>query len=401
MSSLGSMGALSGNVVATPPPAGTPQETEEERRAREEREAAATAAAVAGDISQGYEDRWYEQRAGERRDERAAARTAEEVARAAEPAPLYLDEAASPPAAVPGETSGPPAGFAGGRYVLGSSQSLGAEGDLWNPFSPITSAYRPRAYAVDPEAFRFNESTGANPRAFLQRGYSGPQIGAGQQGDTRAQQQAMLASLQSRAAGTAPSAAEMQLQQGLEAQQRQALSAAAGARGANPALALKMAQEQQTAAGLGVNQQAAQLRAQEQAQAESQLAGALSGIRGQDIAAREQDIALRGQDIDSDMRQQQLNQQMTEYYESLGLSREEAALQARIRLQELNQESAMTTQAQEAAMARANIEGAARVRAAMYGAAGEVLGGAAEVASSYLPPPTGTQLADDPYGGGA
>jgi len=111
----------------------------------------------------------------------------------------------------------------------------------------------------------------------------------------RDQQTALMGALQARAAGTAPSAAELQMRQGLDQQMAAQQSLAAGARGISPALAQRLAAQGTAQAQGGYNQQAGILRAQEQAQAEQAFAQALAGARGQDmsLASQQANVGLQ------------------------------------------------------------------------------------------------------------
>jgi len=89
-----------------------------------------------------------------------------------------------------------------------------------------------------------------------------------------------------------PSVAQLQMQQGL-GQTNQALAAAlASGKGINPALAARMATQQQGINSQNVLGQTAQLRAQEQLANQSNYANYLSGLRGQNLAAAQQQAQL-------------------------------------------------------------------------------------------------------------
>lgn len=105
--------------------------------------------------------------------------------------------------------------------------------------------------------------------------------------DPNQQEQGLTDSLIARANGQAPSAAEQTLQNGIGQAQRAGASAAASARGVNPALAARLAQQtQNNIATQGIGQTAA-VRAQEQATATGQAAGVLGDQRAA-RGAREQ-----------------------------------------------------------------------------------------------------------------
>lgn len=113
------------------------------------------------------------------------------------------------------------------------------------------------------------------------------------QREFRAAQSALVGNLQSTVEGDQPSVAELQLQQGQEENARAQLAAAASARGeVNPALIAKATQDAIAASNLRTNQDAATLRAQEQAQARGELAGVLGQARETDVSVAAKDAEL-------------------------------------------------------------------------------------------------------------
>lgn len=125
---------------------------------------------------------------------------------------------------------------------------------------------------------------------------SAAQINTAQANQSRDIQSGLAGNLQARVNGTGgPSLAAQQQQQGLNQALANTLAQAASTRGVNPALALRMSQQNNTAAQQNATTQGGILRAQEQQAAENQLAG-LSGT-------------MRTQDMDLAGAQAQLNQQ--------------------------------------------------------------------------------------------
>ncbi len=124
----------------------------------------------------------------------------------------------------------------------------------------------------------------------------------------REQQSALAAALAQQAAGQGPSVAQAQLQGALDANQQQALSLAAGARG-NTALAQRNAMLAGSQANLQAGTQMAALRAQEQLSAQQQLAGVLGQQRGMDLEGRgmygQQALGLGQQGLSSEELRQQ------------------------------------------------------------------------------------------------
>lgn len=214
----------------------------------------------------------------------------------------------------------------------------------------------------------------------------GPQIGQMAWQD-RGAQDALTMQLQAQAAGTAPSAAQMQLQQGGEQAMRQAMSLAASQRGRGGAAAQRAGMQAGQASMLQANQQAAQMRAAEQAAGQQALGQHLAGMRGQEIGlattgaqmqqqqqaqndamvmnlmrqglsedqARAQvEQASQQMNLQAQMQQAQLNDQMTQYYMSQGLTRDLAEQQAMLEIEKMKQ-----AQAQQIMMGQANMQAGA------------------------------------------
>lgn len=131
---------------------------------------------------------------------------------------------------------------------------------------------------------------------------------------SRTSQVQSLGLLGNAAAGNAPSAAQIQMQQGLGQAQQQGLSMANSARGGIAAQMAAQRAGQQGNAALGqqaVNQ-GAQLRAGEMAQARSDFAGAATNLRSTDnsqlstmgqLGAQDASLGLGGQQLDAGIRQ--------------------------------------------------------------------------------------------------
>jgi hypothetical protein len=132
-------------------------------------------------------------------------------------------------------------------------------------------------------------------------------------------QTGLVGQLQAQAQGQGPSVAEQQLKAAQDQNMQQALALAASARGnVNPAMAQRVALQSQAQANQQSAQQAAVLKAQEQLQAQNQL--------GQ----------LAGQGRSQDQSFQQLKDNFTQFYEQMGLSAEEAELNAQMAAQQIN-----------------------------------------------------------------
>lgn len=128
------------------------------------------------------------------------------------------------------------------------------------------------------------------------------------QAQAAGQQQGAIAGLQAAAAGTAPSAAQLQLQQQaqIDAARQIALAKAIGgpsAGGSAYRAAIGAANTNANAATAG-----AALKANEMAAARSQLADALNSARGQDIGAYKNDVDERNALLAAQIQQQQTTQ---------------------------------------------------------------------------------------------
>ena len=132
----------------------------------------------------------------------------------------------------------------------------------------------------------------------------------------------LMAALQQRASGQAPSLAEQQLLSGRDANIR-ALQAGAASQRGQMGGGTQMRGLQQAAGNqmLQTNQQAAELRIKEQQSAEAALVQALASARGQDISIDEANQRAQ-------IQKQAMVDDMTKYYTTLGFSNEQAQVQA-------------------------------------------------------------------------
>ena len=166
-------------------------------------------------------------------------------------------------------------------------------------------------------------------------GYNQAQGGFGQ---VEAGQQGLAQSLQGEANGTAPSVAQSQLAQNTQTNiANQFAAAASGANGQNPG----MAQYNAANIGANANQQAAGQAATAGIQEREGAQSLLGSTLGQEGSTFNQ----QGQ---SGQNQQQLQNQMVQYYTSQGMSQEQAQLQASIAQQQMlsgNYNAAQSTNA--------------------------------------------------------
>lgn len=134
-----------------------------------------------------------------------------------------------------------------------------------------------------------------------------------QENEARAQQQAFADALRAQAEGRGgPSAAEMQMQRGLDSSVQNAMAMAAAQRG-NPMLAQRQAQMSAGQMSADVAGQSAQLRAQEQLAAQNLYAQQLAGMRGMDLQGQQmwsqRELGLTGLGQNQALSQAQLDQQ--------------------------------------------------------------------------------------------
>jgi hypothetical protein len=197
-----------------------------------------------------------------------------------------------------------------GAYEIGGAYDRYVKAGIdqaWNRKSPTTTAASAQQAQLGPLAqATFDPGKAAQGTQFAQSQAqlaSGPGAFGGAEGrgawieqtpsdQWRGQQQGLAGALTARAAGQAPSAAELQMRQGLGQAIASQRAQAASARGLSSALANRQAQEGIVNAQAQTNQQAAALRAQEQAQAEQSLGGLLGGARAQDLGVAGQQAQL-------------------------------------------------------------------------------------------------------------
>jgi hypothetical protein len=210
----------------------------------------------------------------------------------------------------------------------------------------------------------------------------------------RGQQMSLAQSLAARAAGQGSSLAQMQMQQATDQSLASAMALARSGRG-NPAVAMKAAQMQngmttQQAAG-----QSAQLRLQEQMQAQGQLADVLGQVRGGDLNQQAQALGLRGQDaslatsqagLDQDasktnmltaVEQQKQREELVKQYLAMGMALDEAQRAAQIQQNQFNAGLLAQQEAAKHGVSAQNAAAGAQTAGATAAALGSVLAAAA------------------------
>lgn len=206
-------------------------------------------------------------------------------------------------------------------------------GNIWglqgNPYDQLSTG---GAYEFSPAAF--------------QMGTQNIQQYGGQAQQMYGRDPALNDMLMAQAMGTAPSAAEIQMQDALRRNQAASMGLAASQRGVAPGLALRQAQQSNAQMGMQTSVQAAALRAQEQQAGRAML-----------------------------LQQQAQNDQMVRYFTSLGYSLDEAKLKAAMALQSAQYNAYEANQNRQLTAAGAKAGYEADKQAAATAGAGAIFGG--------------------------
>jgi hypothetical protein len=198
-------------------------------------------------------------------------------------------------------------------FLIGAAV-VGAAGAIGSGIASAAVAGSRKKYAeyVPPDLANFSFDAGT--RGAAQEFYDNAYAAQKRQIDpyAEAQQKALVSQLQQMAAGKGPSAAQGMLQAGTDDAIRSAMALSGSARGNALGAAQLNAVNAGTLATAQAANQAAILRAQEQQAAIGQLGGVLSGMR------------------QASLNEAQRRDQLEQFYMSLGASREEAALRAKM-----------------------------------------------------------------------
>lgn len=169
-----------------------------------------------------------------------------------------------------------------GGYSMAEGSDQGGyrqSGDWWNGYRGV-STFRPEQYNIDRQA----ADTGQQGSYLWGQGQQQYNRGFGSAGGFMRGQEQLAGYLGQRAMGAGgPSAAELQLQQGLGRAQQGAMGLASSVAGTSPALAMRRAMQAQSAMAAQTQQQASVLRAQEQLAAQQALGNLLGQARGQSL----------------------------------------------------------------------------------------------------------------------
>jgi hypothetical protein len=191
--------------------------------------------------------------------------------------------------------------------------------------------------------------------------YGGATIDQSQQAQFRQGQQQLVSQLQAAAAGQGPSVAQGQLKQATDRNMAQALSMAAATNPYGGGSGLRQVAAQRAAAGQQAASDSSLLRAQEQQAAQNQLGQVLAGARGQDIGLASEQAGLLQQaglanqsaqnqfalqqgtfnqqsnmaNQSAQLQQTQMNDALTQFYVSQGMSLDEANRKAAMDMQNM------------------------------------------------------------------
>ena len=267
-----------------------------------------------------------------------------------------------------------------GRMLTGGGGSSGPKG-----YGEAGGIYTPREeyFKVDPTGVLGREWQRGRTDAAQREAYD-PMLDRAS--STNAQQMRMqqlenLAMLKAQAEGrTGPSQAEQLVARERERNISQSMALAASGQGMSPAAALRQAQQQGGAASIAAAQQGSEIRAAEQAQAAQMYTQGLAGIREQDYSQmsleQRENIAQMQAMLQSELGQRQLNDNMVQQYLNMGMSLEQARLQANIMIEQMRADQQIALNQGELARS----EGAANRQSSMFGGiltAGGILGAAA------------------------
>ncbi len=186
----------------------------------------------------------------------------------------------------------------------------------------------------------------------------------------RGNQQNLIGALTARANGTAPSLAQAQMKQGLDAEINAQRAQAASQRGISGGLAARLAANNIAGAQQATNVGSGMARIAEQTQAQDALGQALAGARGQDLSqaglAQQAQIANQGA-----VAQHQAGiDEMTKYYTNQGMSIDQATFLARQNYASLLSSNHNATTATNAGISSQNAQGLQRFVGSAAGAVG-------------------------------
>lgn len=277
---------------------------------------------------------------------------------------------------VAGTPGGPGPAENGVRKATSETSAAGVAGwfggkDEFNSFSPEqvadTTSAASRA-AINNRIAKIDSRQVAQAQGAQATAATAGPVQLGAQNQNRSRQSSLADTLTRAMNGQGPSVAQQQLQNATDRNMKQALALQASARGVNPGLASRQAQEARASASQEAAGQSAILRSQEQIAARGELANVLNQSRGQDLSAaglvQQTDLANAGFqqqtslanaaatqqnnqfNVQAQMTQEQQRDQAIKDLQAQGIAVDEAALQRQI---QQNQFAADLAARQEAA----------------------------------------------------
>jgi hypothetical protein len=258
------------------------------------------------------------------------------------------------------------------RYQAANYTS--AEG--YDPNAKFVGGSREASAAMEYD--RAREADRAQARQAAQANYGRANYMGDAAQAARMQQQDAAAMMRARATGEAPSIAQMQADRQMQQARAAQSSMAAGARGAaGIAMAQQQAAGNTASSQQQISGQAQIAAAQERLAAEQAYAGAVSGIRGQDLGAMGQYAQMSQAQADLQMRQRQLNDQRSAQYDQGAW--DVSARNQQAAMQEQSNVAASHANAQQvnAQTAGNNAQGVQKLGQGFLGAAQGIIGGLA------------------------
>ena len=260
-------------------------------------------------------------------------------------------------------------GAAGGAIPAAAGGIAGAFG--WDPSkqfgTPGQNNFNASPYQTDPNAFNGgwqNRNSAYNPNQLAQNAQNAGNAQAPGFAESMGGLSGLAGMLQGQADGSAPSLAMEQLRQAQQTNAANTMALQASQRGLNPAQAALNAAQ--------TNAQGNQNVAAQGVGAALQERNAAQGLLGQTY----------GQMGGMGLQQQGQNNSMVQYYMSLGMSAQQAQLQAQIAEQQLNSQNYNAAQGLDAGVSNANAANSANLIGGLFSAGGAAgaayLGGAAD-----------------------
>lgn len=210
--------------------------------------------------------------------------------------------------------------FGTGRYAVDPNASTLGNGDYWQ--NAAQQGYN---------------AAGRRPAPRMRAG----QMDTGQSDQFRNMQMGLAQQLQGQANGTGPSLAQNQLNAGMD---RNIANAYAMAQATpNNAGVQRDLANQRASIGQQTSADSANLRLQEQQQAQNMLGQISAGARGQDLGVASDNLQASQQtgmaNLQSQQQQNQMNQQAMQFYMSQGMSQDQAQAQLNMQMQNLKMQA--------------------------------------------------------------